>query len=478
MTDFSADDRRLLSGGYRARLLIVLLIASTLSFTDRQAFTATFQVIKQDLKFSDFQLGLLAGLGFALVYALAAIPIARIAEHRSRVVIIALAIVGWSIMTGLTGVAAGFATMLICRAGVGIGEAGGSAPATSLISDHFPLPRRASANSIFLLGSPFGALVGGVLGGWVAQHYGWRNAFFALAAPGVFVALLVVLTLREPPRGLADGRKPPATPPPSLRTAFQFLITKPTFCWLVIAASLAAVGMTSVSQFMAPYLARSYHLNVQSTGQFFGMISAASLTCGMLVGGFGGDRLALRDRRWHAWAPAIGVFLACPMYVTAFLQTSLWPTTFFLFMGGFTLFFYYAPVVAAVQNMATPRMRASAAALFGLVFSTAGPGMGPVIMGLMSDGYAHHIFKAGDFGQVCRGGLAAKGAAAGVAHACASASAMGLKDAFLTVVSVFALSGVFFLVASRTLRADVYDPASETPAHPLFEESVDGLPTT
>jgi MFS family permease len=463
----AADSERLLGKNYRARLLGVLLVANILSFADRSVFAVTSQVIKQDLKFSDFELGALQGLGFALIYALAAVPISRLAERVSRVRIISVAVAAWSLMTALTGVAGSFLGFLCARAGVGVGEAGGSAPAISLISDHYPRARRAAANSVFLLGAPAGSLVGALVGGWVSQHHGWRAAFFVLGAPGVLVALLVLLALREPPRGLADGTPPPTTPPPSLWHVFKFLVAKPTFLLALVAASLAAIGMSSVAQFMVPYLSRTYHLNVGAAARFYGWISFFSLSPGLLLGGYLGDWLAKKDERWHVWAPAIGVFAAAGFYAVAFVQTELWSTVTFLLAGGLSLFVYYAPVVAVVQNIATPRMRASAAALFGLVFSTAGPGMGPLLVGFLSDFYAQRSFQLGDFSTLCKGGVAARNAAPELVEACTAASTGGLGQAFLTELSVcFVASGVFFVLAAWRLREDLYRTQAPAPDVP------------
>ena len=464
MGDHIPDAQHLLSPAYRARLLAVLLITSTLSFADRSVFAVTSQVIKQDLKFSDFELGALQGLGFALIYALAAIPISRLAERNSRVLIIAVSVFVWSAMTALTGVAGGFMALLLARAGVGIGEAGGSAPAISLISDHYPRPRRAAANAVFLLGSPAGSLLGALIGGWVAQRHGWRAAFYTLGAPGLLIALLVFFALREPPRGLADDAPPPSAAPPSLLQVFRFLIAKPTFVLLLAAASLAAIGMSSVAQFMVPFLSRTYHLSVREAASFYGWISFLSLSPGLLLGGYLSDWLAKRDQRWHVWAPAIGVFGAALFYAAAFGERRLWGTVAFLLAGGLSLFVYYAPVVALVQNMATPRMRASAAAIFGLVFSTAGPGMGPLLLGRLSDFYAQRAFRAGDFASLCRGGVSTQQTSGDLAQACAAASSGGLGQAFLTQLSIcFVASCIFFILSAWRLRQDVQHPQPAVP---------------
>lgn len=456
----------LLTQRYRARLLGVLFITSTLSFADRSVFAVTSQLVKRDLKFTDFQLGVLQGLSFALIYALAAIPISRCAEHLSRVKIIALAVAIWSLMTVFTGLASTFLGFLLARAGVGMGEAGGASPAVSLVSDHYPRSDRARANSIVLLGSPAGMFMGALVGGWIAQGHGWRAAFFVLGIPGLLIALLVVLALRDPPRGLADGAPPPSTPPPPLRSVFKFLVKKPTFLLLLTAASLAAVGMSSVTQFMVAFLSRTYQLDVGEASRFYGWINLFAISSGLLLGGHIADFLAKRDQRWRVWVPAIGVFGAAGLYAAAFLAGELWNTAGFLVAGGMSLFTYFPPVVALVQNMATPQMRASAAALFGLVFTTAGPGMGPLLLGLLSDAFAQRAFPLGEFATLCRGGVAATGAAPELANACLAASTSGLGQAFLTELTLcFCASGLLFLLSAWRVRQDVYH--GETSEGPL-----------
>src|SRR4051812_10499518 len=195
----------LLSSGYRSVFIAVMLTVCLFNFVDRAVFAVLGQTIKRELGLSDAQYGLLAGPSFAFLYALAGLPIARLAERFSRVRIIVIATAAWSVMTALCGAALGSLSLMAARFGVGIGEAGFIAPMNSLVSDLFPRLRRASSVSLIMLGSPAGILVGALVGGWVAREWGWRMAFLAMGLPGVIVALLVLLALREPERGLVDA---------------------------------------------------------------------------------------------------------------------------------------------------------------------------------------------------------------------------------------------------------------------------------
>ena len=200
------DDQPLaISDGYRRYVLAVLVLVYVVNFVDRQVFSILIEPIKADIDLSDTQLGFLGGVAFAFFYTIAGIPIARWADRGNRVTIVTLALVIWSGMTALTGLARGFGSLMIARIGVGIGEAGCSPPIHSLISDYFPPERRATALSIYALGIPIGAAIGTLAGGWIGQYYGWRTAFLVVGLPGLAIAVLVKLTLREVPRGHSEG---------------------------------------------------------------------------------------------------------------------------------------------------------------------------------------------------------------------------------------------------------------------------------
>ena len=216
-TDASKPAAPLFSSGYKSAVLTLLLLAYTFNFIDRTIVATIGQAIKVDLKITDTQLGLLGGLSFAVLYTLLGVPIARLAERWNRVSIVSLALVVWSGFTVACGFAVTFTQLLALRVGVGFGEAGCSPPSHSLISDYYEPKRRASALSVYAFGIPLGSMIGAAAGGWLAKTFGWRVAFMAVGAPGLIMALLVKLIVKEPPRGHSDpAQKPVAATPFSL----------------------------------------------------------------------------------------------------------------------------------------------------------------------------------------------------------------------------------------------------------------------
>jgi predicted MFS family arabinose efflux permease len=466
----------LFSRGYRAWLLTLLLLIWAFNFADRFVIATLSQAIKLDLGISDFQIGLLQGLGFAVLYTALGLPIARLAERKSRILLIAGSMAVWSATVAAGGLARSFAQLMLARIGVGAGDAGFMTPVGSLLGDHYPPARRASAWSIINLASPIGSLVGAVLGGWIAQHYGWRTALVAVGLPGSVLALLAATTLREPPRGHAEGGLAADAVLPSTLEVFRTLFAKPAFRQVLIAAGLTALGMNGIGQFLFTFFVRTYHMGFAEAGLRFGLVSFFSLSAGLLLGGFGGDRLVRRDERWHAWGSAIGVVCAGPLYMIAFLQVDPLPATILIMVAAIFLFLFYAPTAAMIQNMATPLSRASAGYIYAFVLGVGGAGLGPTVLGLVSDLFAGHAFTLGDYRALCPNGSPPAGAAAELADACRAASALGLRNAVMTAAGCFLWGGLHFLLAARTLRADMHRAAApaaamETvPAAAVFSE--------
>ena len=298
----------------------------TSNFIDRTILATLGQAIKLDLKITDAQLGLLQGIAFALFYTILGIPVARLADRFSRVNILTVCLVVWSGMTALCGVAANFPQLLLFRFGVGVGEAGCSPSAQSLIADYYPPQKRSAALSIYSFGIPLGAMIGAVSGGWIAEHMSWRIAFFIVGVPGLILAVITKLFLREPARGCPETAGAAGQTGAALDAdggaARKLLERNVSFVHITAGATLISFVGYGVGGFSQPYFIRNFHLGLAQVGLVFGIISGVSAGLGTLVGGFVTDWAGKRDRRWYAWVPGIGFLIALPFYVSAYLAPS------------------------------------------------------------------------------------------------------------------------------------------------------------
>jgi predicted MFS family arabinose efflux permease len=446
---------RVYSRGYLAWALGLLFVVYTSNFMDRTILSVLQQPIKEDLKLSDSQLGLLGGFAFAILYSTLGIPIARLAETRSRKGIITAALVVWSAMTALCGQATGYGSLFAFRIGVGVGEAGASPPAHSLIADYFPPARRATALSIYSLGIPIGVLLGAVLGGVIAQRYGWRPAFAMVGLPGLGLAVLTQFTLREPARGFYDAAEAVGAGTPSLMAVVRRLGARRSFLHVAAGAVMASFAAYGIGAFSAPYFIRTFGLSLSQAGFVLGLISGAAAAVGTLGGGVVTDWAGRRDKRWYVWTPAIGLALAMPLYVIGYLVPDWRLAVAILVVPPMLHYSYLGPSFGVMHNMVTPRMRATATALLFLAINLIGLGLGPTLTGMASDFYAAHHFAAGGFAAMCPGGRAAAGAAAGVGAACREASAFGVRWAIVTCAGGYLWASVHYWLAAKDLRRDL-----------------------
>ncbi|MCC7010261.1 MAG: MFS transporter [Acidobacteria bacterium] len=431
---------------YRLWLMVVLITAYTFAFVDRVIVAVIGPAIIREFGLSDVEFGLLGGLAFALLFSACGIPVARLAERRSRVLIIGSSIAVWSLMTALFGTARSYAGLLIYRLGVGIGEAGVVPASHSLLSDTFPAHRRASMLALFTLGAPLGAVAGSVAGGWLSQMYGWRTAMAAVGLPGLVLALLVIVTLREPVRGALDRHGAAAAPPP-FRNMMRGLFRDPVFGHMVMGASLTSVAATGINLFGPTYLVRRFGIGMADAGLWFGVVAGASGVAGILAGGFMTDLAARRHVRWYAGIPAFGVALAFPLYVVAFRQETVAATLGYLVAGAVSLTTYMGPTFALAQNIVSARMRASASAVVLLAMNVLGQGLGPTLMGVASDAFASRAFMLGDYRTSCFGA----GAVPAIADACARASTDGLQASIVVTAGCLAWGAVHFWRAATAL---------------------------
>ncbi|MEI9988560.1 MAG: MFS transporter [Rhizomicrobium sp.] len=487
---------------YRSQVLALLTLGFTLNFMDRMIMAAIGIPIRIDMHLTSTQLGLLNGLYFALTYVVLGLPVARIADRINRVGVIGLALLVWSAFTMLCGTAANFASLAFFRFGVGVGEAGFSAPSHSLISDMYEPRKRASALSVFNLGIPLGGIFGAVLGGYFADWFGWRAAFYLVGLPGMMVGVLTWLFVKEPRRGATDG---PATaldqaeavkPKLSLGGELKELgsIARTLFLqWPMVNILL---GMTLVSfsgygiySFVSQYVNARFGLSLGATDVLVGLVMATAAGVGTLAGGFITDYMAKRSPNWNALVPAIGLIICVPLYALAYTSSD-WRIMFLILGAPAALhYLYMAPSFALAQNAVPAYRRATMAALVLFVVNFVALGGGPTFTGALVDYYANltyvdpsvHSFwpSLGDalpyalremvmayvdlvtfsshstvnaatqvFANACPGGTAPEHASLAAVHACSRALSWGSQQAILIGLGAYGWGALHYVLAT------------------------------
>jgi predicted MFS family arabinose efflux permease len=354
----------------------------------RYVLGVSLQYIKKEFGVSDVALGLLSGIPFALFYSTLGIPIAAWADRGNRRNVLALAVAAWSGMTALCGAAVNFLMLLATRVGTAVGEAGGSPPSHSLISDYFPKGERAKAFAIFALAVPLGTSLGNYLAGQSVQAFGWRTTFMLVGLPGVAVGALVWLTVKEPPRGLSDHVSAAARrgEAPRLRTALWVLGRVPSFRHVALAAALHSVVWYASSAFNGAFLIRSHGFNAREAGNWLAVFSAVG-GLGTYFGGLAADRLSVRthDRRWNLWVPGIATLVMVPFQFVAYLSNDLRIAFPAFGVMMFMAAVFFGPSFAMTQALAPLRMRSVATSLLLFVQTLIGYGLGPLMTGWISD---------------------------------------------------------------------------------------------
>jgi predicted MFS family arabinose efflux permease len=373
---------------YANYALGLLLGVYIFNFIDRQILSILMENIKNEIQLSDTELGFLGGIAFALFYTFAGIPIARWADRGSRRNIIAISVLIWSLFTAFTGAARNFWMILAARIGVGVGEAGCSPPAHSLISDFFPAERRGRALSIYALGIPIGGSLGTLVGAWVGDLFGWRMAFVAVGLPGIVLALIVRMTLREPARGESEAEGPVEAEPGSLSEVLRFMATLRSFWHLSFAGALHAFVGYGAAYFVPSFFARVHEMGLAERGTWLSLVGLVAVI-GTYLGGWLGDRLAPIDMRWYLWVPAIATLAGVPIALGYYLSPN--PYVALLLFGipaGIAGPMYLGPSFALTQTLVKPEMRALASAILLFVMNLIGLGIGPWFVGFMSDALA------------------------------------------------------------------------------------------
>ncbi|HEY2708214.1 MAG TPA: MFS transporter [Caulobacteraceae bacterium] len=491
------------SEGYKTRVLAILTLVYTLNFVDRTIVGIIGQPLKESLGITDNQLGLLTGFAFAALYTLLGVPIARLAERVSRVNIMAVCIGVWSAFTALCGIAPNFPVLLAMRVGVGIGEAGCSPPAHSLVSDYFEPKRRATALSIYAFGIPLGGMLGAIFGGLIAQYLNWRAAFLIVGLPGVLVAVALKLLVKEPPRGHSETPAIPLLPedvtpdeaPPGRsfwgEIAFEFselafvgkrIFGSWSFLNMALGITLASFAGYGAGQFASPYFIRTFGLGLAVVGVTFGLIGGFSSGVGTLVGGFVTDWANKRSATWYALTPGIGLAICVPLYMFAYTRLDWHISAWILLLPGIFQYTYLGPTFGVIQNAVDTRRRATATALLFFFLNLIALGGGPPFAGWLIDQFAqfnfthpgvHSIPEAlsqmylhgqaagGQFTQLCPGGLPKKGVAAALTAACKPTLVASTREGLMVMFLFYGWGAFHYFLAALTLAKDLKKAALE-----------------
>ena len=405
-------------------VLALLLLAYIFNFLDRTIVNILSESIIADLQLTDTQFGALTGLAFALLYSVLAVPLAMLADRTSRSRVIAGSLAVWSGFTALCGTATSFGQVFFYRLGVGVGEAGGVAPSYALIADYFPPQRRARALAAFSLGIPLGLASGTLIGAYLAHWINWRAAFLVMGIAGIVLAPAMLFFVRDPPR--STGRRVEA---PSLFSTFPIVARKPTFWLMAFAASCSSLAGYGLAAWTPSVLARSFDLTLVERGHFLASIFLIGGTAGVFAGGWLADRLGQRDRSWYARLPAIAWLITAPTFVAGLLAPDLWLAWPMLLIPNALNILWLGPVTTAVQHLVPQPMRATASASFLLINNLIGLGVGPTLIGALSD-----LFRE-------RFGTEA------------------LRYAAVSVVGFYLVAGLLMLFAIKRLRTDWIEDA-------------------
>lgn len=362
----------------------MLLVVYVFNFVDRQILAILAAPIQAELQLDDAQMGLLGGIAFAVLYSTLAVPLAALADRTSRSWVIAVSLVVWSGFTALCGFATSFWQIFLARVGVGVGEAGGVAPSYALIGDYFPSQQRARALSIYSLGIPLGSAAGVVAGGYIAARVDWRLAFVAVGLAGMVVAPLFKLLVRDRPSVAAAAGAGTAVERPSVAGTAAVLARKPAFWLLAFGAASASMFGYGSAFWLPSLLQRSFGLDLVETAQFYGALLLVGGVAGMLAGGWLGDALGGRDRAFYAWIPAVAFVAIVPLFAAGVLSAGALAAFALLLVPQALSYFWFGPVLTAVQHLVVPAARSTASALFLLINNLIGLGGGIYALGALS----------------------------------------------------------------------------------------------
>ena len=423
------------------RVVALLLLASlnAFGFIDRVVIGLVAQQVKAEFSLSDFEIGLLGGTVFAMVNTFAAIPVAVLAERFKRAHVAAAFLMIGSLFTAAAGFTVSFAQMMICRLGMAFGSAATEAPPHSMISDMYPPEKRASAISLFMLGVPVAALLGSFAGGAIAESFGWRNTFLAFGIGGGVIALLCWAFLKEPERKAHDTGQRMGTGAVS-----RMMLASPAIVFITIGASFVSLGSFGVNTFLSPFFSREFGLGPRDAGLLFGIVSGVASFIGTLIGGYGAEWAAQRDRRWLLAFPAVAMVIGVPIFLIGLNSGSLAIGVPLMVIGCFSFYMAMGPCIATLHGSLDSFSRATGSALFLMVMHLIGQGVGPPLVGQFSDMFAAMLYTGGDFAVDCAG---AAGQVPG--SACAQVLGTGLRYAISSSTIFHGFAALFLYLGAR-----------------------------
>lgn len=469
------------TASYRKYVLGALLTVYIFNFVDRTIINILTEPIKESFGVEDWQMGLLGGPAFAVLYTFIGIPIARLAEKNHRVWIIAGSVALWSLMTALCGFATSFIALFIFRIGVSIGEAGCSPPANSIIADYFVPAKRSTAVSTYALGIPLGGMVAYVFGGYIAGSLdgvtvaavlrdwgwlwavnaldwqsieGWRVAFVVIGLPGIIVAMIVKMTVREPPRGYTDPPDTQGKEQVSFAEVLKILATKPSYWHITIGVTITSFVNYGVGQFFVSFLIRTHEMSIFDASIKIAMILAVMASIGTFMSGYLADRYSERYPKALAWIPMIAVLASAPMFVAGYLLDSLFIAIPILMIGNMLLYTYLCPLYAVPSGVVDSRMRATSVAVTLFIVNLLGYGLGPPLIGTLST-ILNSLFLSGFDPALTLEACKAPGLTAAAQTACSTANAEGLQWSMIIFKCLYIWSALHFYLGSRTLQRDM-----------------------
>ena len=457
---------------YRTYVLSALTLIYIMNFVDRGLLAVVGPDLVPELGISDTQFGLLTGFGFALLYTIVGIPLARYADKAHRVWIMSVCVALWSLMTALCGLATevtvgsvtigAFWILLMCRVGVGIGEAGCTPPANSLIADSYAPRDRSQALGVYAMGVTLGTMFANLIGGWVTDAFDWRTAFFVVGLPGLLLAVVFKLTVKEPPRGYTDPTGTQSKEQVTFGEAISELTTKPAFWLMTGGATVAAFCGYGISSFQSIFLVRAHEITAGEAAIWINAPVSLSSAIGTFVTGWLATKLYKKHPGAIAWLPAAGLALSVPFYVFAFTTQNLLYAAIGLIIAGFVKYGYLAAQYTIGQGVVSMRVRATATAVLLFVVNLIGYGFGPLFIGAISD-----IFFVNGVAEL---GVAAEELTRNQCHprvieelsgnlqsVCGEVYAQSLQSAMVIMALLYIASSLFFLLTWPRLQKDMVD---------------------